>query len=107
MFRRILIANRGEVAARIARTCKRMGVQVVAVASEADQDAAWLADVDAVAVIGTARASRSYLDADALIEVALHHHCAAVHPGWGFLAENAAFAVRCASAGLTFIGPPP
>jgi len=106
VFRRILIANRGEVAARIARTCKRMGVEVVAVASEADKDAAWLADVDDVAVIGPARAKQSYLDADALIEVALHHHAAAVHPGWGFLAENAAFAVRCAAAGLTFIGPP-
>ncbi|MEZ4236752.1 MAG: biotin carboxylase N-terminal domain-containing protein [Myxococcota bacterium] len=107
MFRRILIANRGEVAARVLRTCRKLGVQAVAVASEADREASWLAGADEVAVIGPARAAGSYLDADALIEVALHHRCAAVHPGWGFLAENAAFAARCASAGLVFVGPDP
>ncbi|MCB9680870.1 MAG: ATP-grasp domain-containing protein [Alphaproteobacteria bacterium] len=107
MFRRLLIANRGEVAARVARTARRLGVQVVAVASEADRDAAWLADVDEVVVIGPARAAASYLDQDALIEVGRHTRCAAVHPGWGFLAENDVFATRCAAAGLTFVGPSP
>ncbi len=107
MFRRILIANRGEVAARVLRTCRRMGVEVVAVASAADRDAAWLADADVVVGLGGARASESYLDQDALIEAALRHRCAAVHPGWGFLAENDRFASRCTAAGLTFIGPEP
>jgi acetyl-CoA carboxylase biotin carboxylase subunit len=107
MFRRILIANRGEVAARVLRTCRRLGVEAVAVASEADAEASWLAGAAAVARIGPSRAASSYLDADALIEAALHHRCAAVHPGWGFLSENASFAARCASAGLTFIGPDP
>jgi acetyl-CoA carboxylase biotin carboxylase subunit len=107
MFRRLLIANRGEVAARVARTCKRMGVQVVAVASAADRESAWLADVDVVVPIGPARAADSYLDADALIATAVQHRCAAVHPGWGFLSENAIFARRCEAAGLTFVGPDP
>ncbi|MEQ1508652.1 MAG: biotin carboxylase N-terminal domain-containing protein, partial [Myxococcota bacterium] len=107
MFRRILIANRGEVAARVLRTCRRLGVEVVAVASAADRDAAWLADATVVATIGGPRPAASYLDVDALIEVALHHGCSAVHPGWGFLAENAGFAARCAAAGLTFVGPAP
>ncbi len=106
MFRKILIANRGEVAARVARTARRMGIQVVAVVSEADRGAGWLELADTVVCIGAARASASYLDQDALIEVGLHHGCAAVHPGWGFLAENDAFATRCEAAGLTFVGPP-
>jgi acetyl-CoA carboxylase biotin carboxylase subunit len=107
MFRRLLIANRGEVAARIHRTARRMGIQTVAVASAADRDARWLADVDEVVLVGPARAAQSYLDQDALLEVARHTACAAVHPGWGFLAENDVFAARCASLGLTFVGPSP
>ncbi len=107
MFRRVLIANRGEVAARVLRTCRRLGIEVVAVASAADADAAWLGDADVVVRIGPARAARSYLDQDALLETALHHRCSAVHPGWGFLAENDQFAARCEAAGLTFVGPRP
>jgi acetyl-CoA carboxylase biotin carboxylase subunit len=107
MFRRLLIANRGEVAARVLRTCRRLGVQVVAVVSEADAGAQWTADADIVVPIGPARASHSYLDQDALLEVALHHGCSAVHPGWGFLAENDVFAARCEAAGLAFVGPRP
>jgi len=107
MFRRVLIANRGEVAARVLRTCRRLGIEVVAVASAADADAGWLGDADVVVPIGPARAARSYLDQDALLETALHHRCSAVHPGWGFLAENDRFAARCEAAGLTFIGPRP
>ncbi|MCO4743646.1 MAG: acetyl-CoA carboxylase biotin carboxylase subunit [Proteobacteria bacterium] len=105
MFRRILIANRGEVAARVARTCAHLGIETVAVASTADKGQAWLSAVDRVVVIGPPRASESYLDADALIEVGRHTGCAAVHPGWGFLSENEHFAARCEQAGLTFIGP--
>src|SRR5262245_24855182 len=107
MFRRVLIANRGEVAARVNRTCRRLGIDTVAVASDADRDAAWLADATVVARIGAARSARSYLDQDALIAVGLHHRCAAVHPGWGFLSENAGFAARVTAAGMTFIGPDP
>ena len=107
MFRRLLIANRGEVAARVARTCKRLGIEPVAVASAADREASWLAEASRVVVIGGGRASESYLDQSALIEAALHTGCAAVHPGWGFLAENGPFASRCAAAGLTFVGPQP
>ncbi len=106
MFRRILIANRGEVAARVARTARKMGVDVVAVASTADRDASWLSGVDQVVTLGAPRASASYLDIDALLAAALHHRCAAIHPGWGFLAENDQFATRCEAAGVTFIGPP-
>jgi len=107
MFRRILIANRGEVAARIHRTCQRMGIEVVAVASSADREHLWLQDADEVVTLGPARASNSYLDASALIEVARAKGCSAVHPGWGFLAENAYFASRCEAAGITFVGPSP
>ncbi len=105
MFRKLLIANRGEVAARVARTAARLGISTVAVASEADRDAAWLAEASEVVVIGGARSHDSYLDADAIIAVGLHTGCAAVHPGWGFLSENATFAVRCQAAGITFVGP--
>jgi acetyl-CoA carboxylase biotin carboxylase subunit len=107
MFRRILIANRGEVAARVARTASRLGIETVAVTSTADSSQAWLETVDRVVCIGPPRASQSYLDADALIEVGRHEGCAAVHPGWGFLSENEHFAARCEAAGLTFIGPSP
>lgn len=107
MFRRLLIANRGEVAARVARTARRMGIEVVAVTSEADREQSWLRGVDHVVPIGPAPAARSYLDQDALIEVARHTGCAAVHPGWGFLAENELFAARCEAVGITFVGPSP
>ncbi len=107
MFRRLLIANRGEVAARVHKTCKRMGIESVAVVSTADRDAQWLADVDHVVCIGGPRASESYLDQAAIIEAARHTGASAIHPGWGFLSENHRFAVRCAAAGLTFVGPDP
>lgn len=107
MFRRVLIANRGEVAARVARTCRRMGIATVAVASSADRGQAWLDDVDQIVGIGGARPAQSYLDGAALIEAALQSGATAVHPGWGFLSENGAFASQCEAAGLTFIGPSP
>jgi acetyl-CoA carboxylase biotin carboxylase subunit len=107
MFRKLLIANRGEVAARVLRTAHRMGIRVVAVASAADADARWLADADEVVRIGGARSAQSYLDEDAILEAALRTGATAIHPGWGFLSENERFAVRARAAGLTFIGPDP
>ncbi|MBN1334769.1 MAG: ATP-grasp domain-containing protein [Deltaproteobacteria bacterium] len=106
MFRRLLLANRGEVAARVNRTCRRLGVETVAVVSEADRDLAWLNEVEQVVVVGGPHPRDSYLDADALLEVARRERCAAVHPGWGFLSENATFAARCEALGIVFVGPP-
>jgi acetyl-CoA carboxylase biotin carboxylase subunit len=102
MFRRILIGNRGEVAARVIRTARRMGIETVAVCSDVDADLSYLRAADAVANIG---GRRSYLDADAIIDAALDHRCTAVHPGWGFLSENPSFAARCEAARVTFVGP--
>ena len=102
MFRRILIANRGEVANRITRTCRRLGIQVVQVASEADTSLQFLSDADVVAEIGGVRA---YLDQDLVLGAGVKHGATAVHPGWGFLSENPTFAARCESLGMTFIGP--
>ena len=102
MFRRILIANRGEVAHRITRTCKRMGIEVVQVASDADVGLRFLEDAHEVARIGGVR---SYLDHDLVLDAGLRHGATAVHPGWGFLSENPTFAARCESVGMTFIGP--
>jgi acetyl-CoA carboxylase biotin carboxylase subunit len=104
VFRRILIANRGEVAARVARTCRRLGIGTVAAVTEPDADLAWLADVDVVANVG---GRAGYLDADALLSAAREHGCSALHPGWGFLSENAVFATRCEADRITFIGPSP
>jgi len=102
MFRRILIANRGEVAARVMRTCKRLGITAVAVCTDPDADLAYLQDADEVINIG---GKRAYLDASALIDAATDARCSAVHPGWGFLSESATFSARCEAARLTFIGP--
>ena len=102
VFRRILVANRGEVAARVIRTCKRLGVQVVAVATDADADLSYLRQADAVVGLGDRRA---YLDPVALVAAAEAQRCSAVHPGWGFLSENPTFAAMCEAARITFIGP--
>ena len=107
MFRRILIANRGEVVARVMRTCRRLGVQVVVVHSEADRDAPYVAEADEAICIGPAAAGRSYLDRLAIIHAARRAGASAVHPGWGFLSEDALFAELCRQHGLTFVGPPP
>ena len=106
MFRRLLIANRGEIACRIARTARRMGLHVVAVHSEADAGAAHVRAADESVCIGPARAQASYLDIDALIDAAQRTGAEAVHPGYGFLSENAGFAERVSGAGLAFVGPP-
>ncbi len=106
MFDRILIANRGEIACRIARTCHELGIDVVAVYSEADRDALHVALADQAVCIGPAPASESYLDVDRIVRAAQQTGAQAIHPGYGFLSENPALAEACARAGVTFIGPP-
>ncbi len=107
MFTKILIANRGEIACRVAATARRMGIQTVAVYSAADAEARHVALCDEAVPIGPAPAKESYLRGDRIIAAALASGAQAVHPGYGFLSENADFAEACAAAGLVFIGPPP
>ena len=107
MFGKILIANRGEIACRVIRTARRLGVRTVAVYSDADRHARHVAMADEAVHIGPAPARESYLVAEKLIEAARATGAEAVHPGYGFLSENAAFAETCAAAGIVFIGPPP
>ena len=106
-MKRVLIANRGEIAARILRACRAAGLEAVAVYSTADRDAPYLAQADRAVCIGPPPAAQSYLLADALLAAALGTGCDAIHPGYGFMAENAGFAQRCAEHDLTFIGPSP
>lgn len=105
MFQRILIANRGEIAVRIARACRELGVETVSVYSQADADALHVQLATRAVCIGPAKAADSYLNADALLTVAKETGCDAVHPGYGFLSESAEFSDRCAQLGLRFIGP--
>ncbi|MEQ1893175.1 MAG: biotin carboxylase N-terminal domain-containing protein, partial [Planctomycetota bacterium] len=107
MFARLLVANRGEVAVRIARACRALGIAPVGVASEADLGASWLEVFDEVVCLGPAASAQSYLRADRLVQAALQTRCTALHPGWGFLAENSRFASLCAQHGVTFVGPRP
>ncbi len=107
MLRSVLIANRGEIAVRIARTARRLGIESIAIASDADRHAPHTRICDRVVAIGGERAADSYLRSDRIVEAALASGAAAVHPGYGFLSENAAFAEAVEAAGLVWIGPPP
>jgi len=107
LFDTILIANRGEIACRVIRTARRLGIRTVAVYSEADAGARHIAMADTAYPIGPAPARDSYLNADRILDAARRSGAQAIHPGYGFLSENAEFAAGCAAAGVVFIGPPP
>ncbi len=107
MFRKVLVANRGEIARRILRALRELSIRSVAVYSEADRDSPHLAEADETVCIGGPRSGESYLDMEAILAAAETRECQAVHPGYGFLAENALFAALCGQAKVTFIGPPP
>jgi 3-methylcrotonyl-CoA carboxylase alpha subunit len=106
MFKKILIANRGEIACRVAATCARLGIKTVAVYSDADAHAKHVASCDEAVYIGASSPKESYLRWEKIIETALATGAQAIHPGYGFLSENDAFATACQAAGLVFIGPP-
>ena len=106
MIRKVLIANRGEIAVRVMRSCREMGIRSVAVFSEADRTARHVLYADEAVLIGPAASKDSYLNIEKIIRTAKQHKVDAIHPGYGFLSENADFARACEAAGITFIGPP-
>src|SRR6056297_3581927 len=107
MFKKILIANRGEIAVRLIRACREMGIATVGVFSEADEKALHVLYADEAVSLGETPAPRSYLNIEKIIAAAKSTRAEAIHPGYGFLSENAGFARRCQEEGITFIGPPP
>jgi 3-methylcrotonyl-CoA carboxylase alpha subunit len=106
VFTTLLIANRGEIACRVAATARRLGIKTIAVYSDADAESKHVAACDIAVRLGPAPASESYLKAEEILRVALAHGAQAIHPGYGFLSENEAFAQACAKAGICFVGPP-
>lgn len=105
MIRKVLIANRGEIAVRVMRSCREMGIRSVAVFSEADRTARHVLYADDAVLIGPAASKDSYLNIEKIIRAAKQHKVDAIHPGYGFLSENADFARRCKEEGIVFIGP--
>lgn len=105
MFKRILIANRGEVALRIINACKKLGIETAAVYSTADKDSPHLSEADVKICIGPGPSSQSYLNKEAILQAAINHECQAIHPGFGFMAEDPLFSYMCQQQKLTFIGP--
>lgn len=105
MFKRILIANRGEIAVRVFRACRELEIEPVVVYSQADREALHVQLAEQAYCIGPARSADSYLNVNAILTVAQAAGCDAIHPGYGFLSENADFADACEAAGITFIGP--
>jgi len=105
MFKKILIANRGEIAVRVMKACREMGIESVAVYSTIDRDALHVRTADEAVWIGEAPANESYLNIDSIIKAVKETGAEAVHPGYGFLAENYLFAERCEKEGIVFIGP--
>ncbi|MBN2846742.1 MAG: acetyl-CoA carboxylase biotin carboxylase subunit, partial [Deltaproteobacteria bacterium] len=106
MFKKILVANRGEIARRIMNTCREMGITTVALYSDADRNAVHVLEADQALYLGDAEPAASYLNIDKIIAAARETGAEAIHPGYGFLAENPDFAERCEQEGLVFIGPP-
>src|SRR5262245_19534666 len=107
MIESVLVANRGEIARRIIRTAKRLGVRAIAVYSEADADLPFVAEADEAVLIGPANPAQSYRNTEAILEAARKTGAKAVHPGYGFLSENAGFAKAVTDAGLIWVGPSP
>src|SRR5215470_5619581 len=107
MFRKVLIANRGVIACRIIRTLRKLGVSPVAVYSEADRHSPHVAGADDAVLLGPPPAAESYLNQTAILKAARDTGAEAIHPGYGFLSENASFAEACEASGLVFLGPSP
>src|SRR5580692_152323 len=104
-LKRVLVANRGEIALRIIRACRKLGLETVAIYSDADENSAHIWAADRAVRVGPAAVARSYLNTGAILEIAKVSGCDAIHPGYGFLSERAAFAEECAAERVIFIGP--
>ncbi len=106
-FRKVLIANRGEIARRVIRACHELGIRAVAVYSDVDERAPWVREADEAYALHGSTAADTYLDREKILTIAANNGVEAIHPGYGFLSENADFAAACAKRGVVFVGPPP